>query len=63
MSKMKELEEIAEGIADVTLELMDDSVHWQLSDFEQDGDEYNGLVKYVTAKAIEKMYLQTQHDL
>lgn len=60
---MKELDEIAEGIADVTLELMDDSTHWQLSDYEQDGDEYMGLHKYVIAKAIEKMYLQTQHDL
>jgi len=63
MSKMKELDEIAEGIADVTLELMDDSTHWQLSDYEQDGDEYMNLHKYVIAKAIEKMYLQTQHDL
>ena len=41
MSKMKQLDEIAQGIADVTKELMYDSIDWQLSDFEQDGDDYN----------------------
>jgi len=30
MSKMKEIDEIAQGIADVTKELMHDSVDWQL---------------------------------
>jgi hypothetical protein len=29
------LEEIAQGVADVTLELMEDSVDWQLADFPQ----------------------------
>ena len=41
MGKMKELDEIAQGVADVTMELMYDSVEWQLSDFEQDGDDFN----------------------
>ena len=40
MSKMKQLDEIAEGIADVTMELMYDSIDWQLEDFDQEGDEY-----------------------
>ncbi len=31
MNKMKELDEIAQGIADVTLELMYDSVDWQIA--------------------------------
>jgi hypothetical protein len=43
MSKMKELDEIAQGIAGVTKELMYDSIDWQLADFPQDGDEYNAL--------------------
>ena len=59
MSKMKELDEIAQGIADVTKELMNDSIDWQLSDFEQDGDDYNEIHSYVMKIAIEKMYLQT----
>tara|TARA_B100000768_G_scaffold71331_1_gene68360 strand:- start:175 stop:354 length:180 start_codon:yes stop_codon:yes gene_type:complete len=59
MSKTKQLDEIAQGIADVTKELMYDSIDWQLSDFEQDGDDYNEIHSYVMKIAIEKMYLQT----
>ena len=59
MSKMKQLDEIAEGIAEVTKELMYESIDWQLSDFEQDGDDYNEIHSYVMKIAIEKMYLQT----
>ena len=58
MSKIKQLDEIAQGIADVTKELMYDSIDWQLSDFEQDGDDYNEIHSYVMKIAIEKMYLQ-----
>ena len=56
MSKMKELDEIAQGVADVTMELMYDSVDWQLSDFPQDGDEYSAIHANVMFRAIEKMY-------
>jgi hypothetical protein len=58
MSKMKQLDEIAQGIADVTKELMYDSIDWQLSDFDQDGDDYNNIHSEVMRLAIEKMYLQ-----
>ena len=58
MSKMKELDEIAQGIADVTMELMYDSIDWQLEDFEQDGDDYNAIHSYVMDKAIEKMAME-----
>lgn len=58
MSKMKQLDEIAQGIADVTKELMYDSIDWQLSDFDQDGDDYNNIHSEVMKLAIEKMYLQ-----
>ena len=58
MSKMKELDEIAQGIADVTKELMHDSIDWQLSDFEQNGDDYNEIHSYVMDKAIEKMAME-----
>ena len=56
---MKELDEIAQGIADVTKELMYDSIDWQLSDFSQNGDDYNSIHSEVMRLAIEKMYLQT----
>ena len=39
MSKMKELDEIAQGVADVTMELMYESIDWKIADFPQDGDD------------------------
>ena len=62
MGKMKELDEIAQGVADITMELMYDSVDWRLSDFEQNGDDYNAIHANVMQKAIEYMYLQTKND-
>jgi hypothetical protein len=56
------LEEIAQGVADVTLELMEDSVDWQLADFPQGGDEYSAIHSKVMHLAIKRMYLQTKHD-
>ena len=58
MSKMSELDLIAQGVADVTMELMYDSVDWQLGDFEQDGDEYNDIHSEVMFRAIEKMWFE-----
>ena len=55
---MKELEEVAQGVADLTKELMYDSVDWQLSDYPQNGDDYNALHSYVMDKAIELLYKQ-----
>lgn len=60
MSKMKELDEIAQGVADVTKELMYDSVDWQLGDYPLDGDEYMELHDMVMFLAIEKMYMSTK---
>ena len=56
MGKMKELDDIAEGIADVTMELMYYSIDWQLADFDQEGDDYNAIHGEVMFRAIEKMY-------
>ena len=59
MSKMKEIDEIAQGIADVTKEIMYDSIDWQIADQPVEGDEYNDLHSYVMSKAIEYMYIST----
>ena len=56
MKNQKELNTIAQGIADITLELMQDSIDWQLEDFQQEGDEYNAIHSAVMKKAIEIMY-------
>ena len=58
MSKMKEIDEIAQGIADVTKELMHDSIDWQIADQPVNGDDYNDLHAYVMNRAIEYLYKQ-----
>ena len=60
MGKMKELDEIAQGVADITMELMYDSVDWRLSDFEQNGDDFNAIHSHVMHLAITKMYEETK---
>ena len=44
------------GIADVTEELMNDSIDWQLGDFNQDGDDFDAIHSYVMNRAIEYLY-------
>ena len=56
MSKMKEIDDIAQGVADVTKELMNDSIDWQIADQPVTGDAYNELHAYVMSKAIEYLY-------
>ena len=58
MSKTKELDEIAQGIADITKELMRDSIHWQIADQPVNGDDYNDLHADVMNRAIEYLYKQ-----
>ena len=58
MGKMKEIDDIAQGVADVTLELMQDSVEWQIADKPVEGDAYFELKDYVISKAIELLYKQ-----
>ena len=58
MSKIKELDNIAQGVADVTMELMYDSVEWQIAEQPVNGDNYNKLHSYVMSKAIELLYKQ-----
>jgi len=58
MSKIKEIDDIAQGVADMTKEIMYDSVEWQIADQPVNGDEYNELHSYVMSKAIEILYKQ-----
>ena len=61
---MKELDNIARGVADVTKELMYDSIDWQLEYYPQEGDTYNAIHSHVMKRAIEIMYneLQTKYN-
>jgi len=58
MSKMSELDLIAQGVADHCKEIMYGSVDWQLADQPLDGDDYNNLHSMVMDKAIEYLYKQ-----
>ena len=55
MSKMKELDLIAQGVADHMQEIIEDSVDWQLSDVPLEGDEYQEMKEYVINVALNKL--------
>jgi len=56
MSITKQIDEIAERIAEITLQLIEDSVDWQIADQDLDGDEYIELHDHVVSESIEKLY-------
>ncbi len=53
---LEQMNEVASGVADVTLELMQDSVDWQLSEWEENGDTYDAIHREVIEMAVSKMY-------
>ena len=59
MSKMKELDLIAQGVADHIKEIIEDSVDWQLADQPLNGDDYQEMKEYVINVALNKL-LQTK---
>ena len=55
MSKMKELDLVAQGVADHIKEIIEDSVDWQLADQPLEGDDYIQMKKYVINLALNKL--------
>tara|TARA_Y100000004_G_C8820458_1_gene371689 strand:+ start:333 stop:509 length:177 start_codon:yes stop_codon:yes gene_type:complete len=55
MSKMKELDLIAQGVADHMQEIIEDSVDWQMSEVPLSGDDYNQAKEYVINVALNKL--------
>lgn len=55
MSKMKELDLIAQGVADHMQEIIEDSVDWQMSEVSLSGDDYNQAKEYVINVALNKL--------
>ena len=51
---MKELDDIAQGVADHVKEIIEDSVDWQLADQPLEGDEYQDMKEYVINLALNK---------
>ena len=60
MSQNKKIQEIADNVASITLELMEDSIDWQLENYPADGDDYDAVHTEVMFHAIEKMYMSTK---
>jgi len=52
---MKELDLVAQGVADHIKELIEDSVDWQLADVKLDGDDYQDMKEYVINLALNKL--------
>ena len=55
MSKMSELDLVAQGVADHIKELIEDSVDWQLSDQPLEGNDYIEMREYVINLALNKL--------
>ena len=55
MSKMKELDLIAQGVADHVKEIIADTVDWQLADVPLNGDSYLEMKEYVINVALNKL--------
>ena len=52
---MKELDLIAQGVADHMQEIIEDSVDWQMSEVPLSGDDYNQAKEYVINVALNKL--------
>ena len=55
MSKMAELDLVAQGVADHIKEIIEDSVDWQLADQPLEGDDYIQMKEYVINVALNKL--------
>ena len=60
MNQNKKIQEIADNVASITLELMNDSIDWQLENYSADGDDYNAIHAETMQRAIEIMYHETR---
>ena len=63
MSKMSEIDLIAQGVADHCKEIMYDTVEWQIANEPVDGDNFMELNSYVMSKAIEILYKQNTNAI
>ena len=52
---MKELDLIAQGVADHMIEIIEDSVDWQMADLPLEGDSYLEMKEYVVNLALNKL--------
>ena len=58
MSKMNEIDEIAQYQADVILETLKEQVEWSIADYDVNGDDYYNLRDYTVYKTVIKLLEQ-----
>jgi len=57
MSKMAELDQVAQGVADHIKELIHQTVAWQIADWPESGDAYDAIHTATVNRAIEFLYI------
>jgi len=55
MSKIKEIDEIAQYQADVILETLKEQVEWSIADYDLSGDDYYNLRDYTVYQTVIKL--------
>jgi len=58
MSKMKEIDELAQYQADVILETLKEQVEWSIADYDLSGDDYYNLKDYTVYQTVIKLLEQ-----
>jgi hypothetical protein len=58
MSKMNEIDEIAQYQADVILETLKEQVEWAIADYDLNGDDYYNLRDYTVYQTVIKLLEQ-----
>ena len=58
MSKMNEIDEIAQYQADVILETLKEQVEWSIADYDLNGDDYYNLRDYTVYQTVIKLLEQ-----
>ena len=59
MSKMSELDQVAQGVADHIKEIIHQAVAWQIADWPESGDAYDAIHTATVKRAIEYLHADT----
>ena len=62
MSKMKEIDELAQYQADVILETLKEQVEWSIADYDLSGDDYYNLRDYTVYQTVIKLLEQVDNE-
>ena len=63
MSKMNEIDELAQYQADVILETLKEQVEWSIADYDLSGDDYYNLRDYTVYQTAIKLLKQVDNEM